>query len=143
MNKKIYIIITSILAVIIIAAVIVLVFIYNQKISGEYCLKAENGKKMSLSEAKKIAEESACAQEGIFLENHYCNENTGTWWIDLQIEGYESCSPVCVVNVETKQAEINYRCAGLIEPLPYELLEEPLIEEPILEEPLLEGPTQP
>ena len=79
----------------------------------EYCVKAEMSEKMSLSEAKKIARNSECTKEGSLKEEYFCNENTGTWWIDLDIEK-EGCNPACVVNVSTKKAEINWRCTGLI-----------------------------
>lgn len=43
-----------------------------------------------------------------------CNEITGTWWIDLDVEDAEGCNPACVINVVTNQAEINWRCTGLL-----------------------------
>lgn len=67
---------------------------------------------MSLTEAKEIAINSECGDR--LKENYMCNEYTGTWWIDLDIEK-EGCNPACVVNVETGTAEINWRCTGLIE----------------------------
>ena len=68
-------------------------------------------KGMSLTEAQDMAINSEC---GNHLEGQsVCNETTKTWWLDLDIEK-EGCSPACVVNVETKQAEINWRCTGLI-----------------------------
>ncbi len=71
----------------------------------EYCHE------MSLAEAQDIAINSEC---GDSLEGQsVCNETTKTWWLDLNLEK-EGCSPACVVNVETKQAEINWRCTGLI-----------------------------
>jgi len=66
---------------------------------------------MSLKEARSIAKD-VC---GDYLENNaVCNDVTGTWWIDLSLER-ENCSPACVVDVVTKEAEINWRCLGLIE----------------------------
>ena len=81
----------------------------------EYCIKESSGKKLSLTEAKQIALDSDCVGEGSLEETYFCNEITGTWWIDLDIEK-EGCSPACVVNVETKEAEINWRCTGLLIP---------------------------
>lgn len=79
----------------------------------KYCVKNGTDKKLSLSEAKEIARNSECGKKGN-LENKYsCNENSGTWWIDLDIEK-EGCNPACVVDVSTKQAKINWRCTGLI-----------------------------
>lgn len=81
----------------------------NPKTLEKYC------KNLSLSEAKQIASASECAKEGKLKETYVCNEITGTWWIDLNIKK-EGCSPACVINVETKQAEINWRCTGLVKP---------------------------
>ena len=77
----------------------------------EFCQKKDTDIKLSLSEAKEIAIQGQCGDK---LEDTYiCNEGTGTWWIDLDIQK-EGCSPACVINVETKTAEINWRCTGLI-----------------------------
>ena len=64
---------------------------------------------MSLAEAKEITVASECGDK--LGGNYLCNEDTGTWWIDLDIEK-ENCAPACVVNTETKEAEINWRCMG-------------------------------
>jgi hypothetical protein len=76
------------------------------EVQEEYC----DG--MSLAEAKQIALASECS-EGALKDTHMCNADTGTWWIDLDIEK-EGCNPACVVNVKTKQAEINWRCMGVV-----------------------------
>lgn len=68
---------------------------------------------MSLEEAIAIASESDCVAEGALTDTTMYNEITKTWWIDLDLEK-EGCAPACVVNVETKTAEINWRCTGLI-----------------------------
>lgn len=58
--------------------------------------------------------EPKCLTSSVSCQKTYmCNEYTGTWWIDLDIER-EGCNPACVINVETRQAEINWRCTGLI-----------------------------
>ena len=77
----------------------------------EYCIKAGTDEKMGLGEAKEIAQNSECVQEGKLKEERFCNENTGTWWIDLDVQK-EGCNPACVVDVATKKAEINWRCTG-------------------------------
>ena len=73
---------------------------------------------MSLDEAIYVAENSNClANDGrLKAETAFCNENTKTWWIDLDTQAPEGCNPACVVNVETGQAGINWRCTGLIQP---------------------------
>lgn len=68
---------------------------------------------MSSEEAKQIALASVCVENGTLSENSSCNEATDTWWIDLDIEK-AGCSPACVVNIVTHEAEINWRCTGLI-----------------------------
>jgi hypothetical protein len=81
----------------------------------EYCIKTETGEKMSFADAQKIAEKSECTASGQLLANHFCNANSGTWWINLSIEK-KGCAPACVIEVATKKAEINWRCTGLILP---------------------------
>jgi len=76
------------------------------------CVDEETGASMSLAEAKEIAMDSECSQGNIVGEQ-FCNEYTGTWWLDLDIT-QEGCYPACVVDVNTKTAEINWRCTGLI-----------------------------
>jgi hypothetical protein len=70
---------------------------------------------MTLAEAKEIAMASNCSQ-GTLKDTYMCNNYTNTWWLDLDIEK-EGCSPACVVNTETKEAEINWRCTGAIPPV--------------------------
>jgi len=79
--------------------------------SEEFCQKKDTDMELSLSEAKDIALLSECGDS--LKDTYICNEITGTWWINLDIEK-EGCNPACVINVETKTAEINWRCTGLI-----------------------------
>ena len=79
--------------------------------SEEFCQKKDTDIKLTLSEAKEIAIQGQCGDK--LKDTYICNEVTGTWWIDLDIEK-EGCSPACVINVETKTAEINWRCMGLL-----------------------------
>lgn len=67
---------------------------------------------MSYSDAVSIASSSNCVEEGSLTEEYSCNEISKTWWIDLDIDK-ENCNPACVVNAETREAEINWRCAGV------------------------------
>ena len=69
---------------------------------------------MSIEQALITAQASNCSNEGILTNNYVCNENTETLWIDLTIENQTGCSPACVLNVNTGEAEVNYRCTGLI-----------------------------
>jgi len=71
-------------------------------------------------EALTIAQASSdCSMAGILTDEINYNANTKTWWIDLErvpeLEK-DGCNPACVVSEETKTAEVNWRCTGLIEP---------------------------
>lgn len=79
------------------------------------CVKKETDEEMTFSEAKEIALQSECVEEGSLIGNYVCNENTGTWWFDLDI-WEPGCAPACVVDISTGEAEINWRCTGLITP---------------------------
>ena len=81
----------------------------------ESCIKTDTGESMSLSEAREIALQSECVDEESLKDDSFCNESTGTWWLDLDIQK-EGCAPACVINVSTKKAEINWRCTGVVSP---------------------------
>ena len=68
---------------------------------------------LTIDDALKIARNSECTEEGDLTDTYFYNENTKTWWIDLDLEK-EGCNPACVVSEKTKTAEINWRCTGLI-----------------------------
>ena len=80
--------------------------------TAEIC-KGQAGEELTYAEAKQIALTSDCVKDGTLKETHFCNENSGTWWIDLNLNK-AGCAPACVINVATKTAEINWRCTGLI-----------------------------
>ncbi len=79
----------------------------------ETCIDTKTGAQMTIKEALQIAEDSECGQEGSIKDTYMCNPDTGTWWIDLEIEK-EGCNPACVVDIDDKTAEINWRCTGVI-----------------------------
>ncbi|MBE0524445.1 MAG: hypothetical protein IBX40_08975 [Methanosarcinales archaeon] len=82
-----------------------------------YCISNETGIQMTHSEAWDIAENSECVMEGSLKDSSVCNEYTGTWWIDLEpLIEKPGCNPACVVNVNTKTTEINWRCTGALPP---------------------------
>jgi hypothetical protein len=103
-----------------------------------------NGHILTLSDAVDIGKESACGDslivacvcpEGMVKEGDACNPscyyseprclapsrqcekstfcNEGTYWIDLNLNK-TGCSPACVINLENRTAEINWRCTGLL-----------------------------
>lgn len=70
------------------------------------------GDSMEYSQAKEIAVRDC--KDGRLKDFYYCNNVTGTWWIDFSPnEVKDGCNPACVVNVKTGDAEINWRCTGL------------------------------
>jgi hypothetical protein len=74
------------------------------------------GSRLTEGEAEKIAETS-CIKGGEALSAGYYNENSKTWWFDANLNATKpGCNPACVVSEETKTAEINWRCTGLIAP---------------------------
>lgn len=82
---------------------------------GEFCIDQSSGTSLDYARALAIAQNSECASEGQLLANHFCNENSGTWWIDIAADK-AGCNPACVVNVNTGAAEINWRCTGAAPP---------------------------
>lgn len=68
---------------------------------------------MDVSEARDIAGNAPC--NGSISIDRWCNNFTNTYWFDMTI-AKAGCNPVCVINTETKQAEINWMCTGLIMP---------------------------
>ncbi len=75
--------------------------------------------KLTLEEAIAIAQNTECTEKGALTENNFYNENTKTWWIDLDMKEEfknEMCNPACVVSEATKTAEINWRCTGALPP---------------------------
>jgi hypothetical protein len=73
-------------------------------------------KTMSESDARAIAQAS-CIKGGEALGSGTYNETTKTWWFDANLNATKpGCNPACVVSVETKTAEINWRCTGALPP---------------------------
>lgn len=88
-----------------------LIFLFVVLVLLNSCSNEETCEGMSYSEAKELAEN--CGYE--LKETHFCNEDTNTWWIDIEVEDKPLCNPACVINTETKEASVNWRCTGLIE----------------------------
>ena len=80
-----------------------------------YCVSKETGNKMSISEARKIAGNSDIGDQGTLKDTYSCNENTSNWWIDMKPTSEQNaCNPAYVVNINTKEVEINWRCTVAI-----------------------------
>ncbi len=72
---------------------------------------------MTIEEARTIAQESECTQQGTLEQEAFYNENTYTWWVEMDLEK-EGCNPACVVSAVTRSAEINWRCTGAVMEVP-------------------------
>jgi hypothetical protein len=83
--------------------------------SEEICI-APGGSQMTFDEAKQIALASDCANVGVLKGDYFCNNNTGTWWINIDVANHPGCAPACVIDVTAKKAEINWRCTGALPP---------------------------
>jgi hypothetical protein len=71
---------------------------------------------MTEKEAKEIALRS-CVKAGETLGTGSYNPNSHTWWFDAKLHPAKAgCNPACVVDTQSKTAEINWRCTGLIAP---------------------------
>ncbi|MDD1678029.1 MAG: hypothetical protein LUO93_02435 [Methanomicrobiales archaeon] len=87
----------------------------NEDITANSTCSAPGGSIMTLRTALQKAETGACAEAGSLTDRHFCNNGTGTWWIDLEpSHPKQGCAPACVVNVTTGTVEVNWRCTGLI-----------------------------
>ena len=72
---------------------------------------------LTYQEAEQIAE-ATCIKGAESLTEGIYNVGTKTWWFDANLNATkEGCNPACVVSEETKTAEINWRCTGLIVPV--------------------------
>lgn len=88
-------------------------------ISPNICCIPREGEKMTLEEAIEIVESGECTEKGQLTDKTFYNEDTDTWWIDLDMKEEfkkEYCNPACVVYEVTKTAEINWRCMGALPP---------------------------
>jgi hypothetical protein len=83
------------------------------EVTSATCGKEGTDKYLGINDAMLIAAQSECGDK--IEGTRFCNEGTGTWWIDLDITT-KGCSPACVVDVVTKKAEINWRCTGAVAP---------------------------
>ena len=71
-------------------------------------------------EEARIIAETSCIKGGAALASGGTyNPNSRTWWFDANLNAtQEGCNPACVVSEDTKTAEINWRCTGLVPPAP-------------------------
>lgn len=102
---------------------------YTQKINDPaltVCQKRDTDFSMALDEAIDLAQVDTCLSVGGLTDRVQCNEFSGTWWIDLEHSRIE-CAPACVINVETKEVEVNWRCTGLLPPVNTDLIAEEIV----------------
>lgn len=72
----------------------------------------------SLKEARIKAQEAAQEINATLTGNYEQNNYTNTIWFELKdaTSIKSGCDPVSVYNVNTRKAEINWRCTGLLPP---------------------------
>lgn len=83
---------------------------------GIYLYKESTQKNEISSEVLGATTGSECLEKGALTETYVYNENSKTWWIDLEMKPefvQEDCSPACVID-ENLHAKINWRCTGAI-----------------------------
>ena len=66
---------------------------------------------MNESDVRAIAQ-AGCGNTGNLTGNMTYNNNSRTYWIDLDTIK-PGCSPACVVYEDNKRTEVNWRCTGL------------------------------
>jgi len=69
---------------------------------------------LTQDEAYEVALASPCTEEGSVFNDAYYNDFTKTWWFKTDI-AKPGCNPECMVSEETKTAEINWMCTGLLQ----------------------------
>ncbi len=79
------------------------------------CRDETSGVSLTYDDALAIVQSGPCFEEGGLKDNQFCNHNTGTWWFDLDID-QPGCNPACVVDLNKRTAEINWRCSGAVPP---------------------------
>jgi hypothetical protein len=84
----------------------------NETFTEEHCIDKDTKNILTLADARQVAIESECGDR--LKDTYVCNEITGTYWIDLDIEK-QGCNPACVIDIITREAVINWRCTGLIQ----------------------------
>ncbi len=84
----------------------------------QVCKDKQTNVSLTYQEALEIARKDSCLNQPMSIaltDNYFCNEETGTFWIDLAVQPKEKgCNPACVVSVIYKTSGINWRCTGLI-----------------------------
>ncbi len=71
---------------------------------------------MSESEAQQIASQGECAQVAKTTKKGTYDSKTNTWTFDLDAQ-QKGCNPACVVDVATKTARVDWRCAPGVTPV--------------------------
>jgi hypothetical protein len=80
----------------------------------EFAVCPELKSALNEKQARDIAE-ATCIKGGESLAPGIYNAGTKTWWFDANLNATkDGCNPACVVNEDSKKAEINWRCTGLL-----------------------------
>jgi hypothetical protein len=105
--KPVHMIFIIFLGIVVIFGIVILVNV---------SMKTGPGVDPYMKEARSIAEKSSvCTSVGGIGVMEVYNNNSNTYWFALAAKK-EGCSPACVVFMDNKSAEVNWRCTGLITP---------------------------
>jgi len=85
----------------------------EEDIIDKYVVKCttKSGKTMTMDRAKEIALASDCGDR--IVGEAFCNADAGTWSIDMIVQR-PGCDPSCIVDIETEQAVIDWKCTGIV-----------------------------
>ena len=69
--------------------------------------------KISVEEARKIAETSECAKIGILKDDLYYDSTSTNWIISVSTNGsYETCRNYCIIDQTSKTAKFRSICVN-------------------------------
>ena len=119
-----FLIIERLIGIIVLAVIIVATYIYlaqlqflNQSVNMPSQKTYTETNRLTLQAAQAVAVVSNCVKEGTLSDKALYNVETRTWWIELAPFVEKSgCGPACVVSEDSRTADINWRCTGLIAP---------------------------
>ena len=85
----------------------------EEQVIGEYevTCTTKSGKIMTMDKAKEIALASDCGDR--ITDGIFCNSDTGIWLIDMNVQR-PGCDPSCIVDIETEQATVDWKCTGIV-----------------------------
>jgi len=83
-------------------------------------IRSEQTGTMSVNEARTIAQNASICTQNTALPNatlddiYMYNSGSKTWWVNINRNVRDGCSPACVVDEATRTADVNWRCTGAL-----------------------------